>query len=178
MLIFYGETTLENGFDILTKEPRDRLLRGRTVSACSGIELFKSLRGQPIKCYRCGCVADRWIADKHANDKQGPPVLNLYATDRNGQLVLMTRDHIIPKSVGGIDHIDNLRPACATCNEQRGNKLSRAELAFRRANMHLISPERYAKGLARAMTKPKVYMRPFRQIAADDARTEIALVDK
>lgn len=178
MLIYYGETSLEEGFDILAKEPRDRLLRGRTVSSCSGIELFKSLRGQPIKCYKCGCTADRWIADKHSNDRQGPPVLNLYATAKKGELVLMTRDHIIPKSVGGVDRIENLRPACAVCNEGRGNKLSKADLKFRRENMHLVSPERFAKGLERAMTQPKQYMRPFRQIAADDARTEIALVDK
>ena len=36
----------------------------------------------------------------------------------------LTKDHIIPKSLGGTDHDWNLRPACSKCNSIRGNKVS------------------------------------------------------
>jgi len=31
-------------------------------------------------------------------------------------------DHVIPRSQGGTDDIENLRPACQRCNSKRGNK--------------------------------------------------------
>lgn len=31
-----------------------------------------------------------------------------------------TADHIQPRSLGGSDELDNLRPACRTCNSRRG----------------------------------------------------------
>ena len=32
-----------------------------------------------------------------------------------------TADHIVPRSQGGSDQLDNLRPACRPCNQHRGN---------------------------------------------------------
>ena len=32
-------------------------------------------------------------------------------------------DHVIPRSKGGSDDIDNLRPAHKTCNIRRGNRM-------------------------------------------------------
>ena len=37
------------------------------------------------------------------------------------ELYPFTIDHIIPKSKGGTDHIDNLRPMCCLCNWEKGN---------------------------------------------------------
>lgn len=49
--------------------------------------------------------------------------LNLYAIDENGKEVLMTKDHIIPKSKGGADDISNYQTMCERCNEAKGNRL-------------------------------------------------------
>ena len=49
--------------------------------------------------------------------------LNLYAVDDNGDEILMTKDHIIPRSKGGIDDISNYQTMCKLCNEAKGNKL-------------------------------------------------------
>ena len=49
--------------------------------------------------------------------------LNLYAVDDNGDEILMTKDHIIPRSKGGIDDISNYQTMCRLCNEAKGNKL-------------------------------------------------------
>jgi hypothetical protein len=151
MQIFYAEASLEEGFEIGQQPKHSRLLKGREVSLASGFALFQSLRGHTIKCYNCGCVADRWISSKGPSDLKSKPVLNLFATRHHPktkkraawfELVLMTRDHIIPKSYGGSDSVKNLRPACDTCNGQRGHQMTEADLAFMAKHPELISAER------------------------------------
>jgi hypothetical protein len=41
---------------------------------------------------------------------------NLYAADGT----LMTKDHIIPKSKGGIDKVHNMQTMCYPCNKAKG----------------------------------------------------------
>lgn len=48
--------------------------------------------------------------------------LNLYAV-HEGKEVMMTSDHKIPKSKGGINHISNRQPMCYLHNSGKGNKL-------------------------------------------------------
>jgi len=49
--------------------------------------------------------------------------LALYALSKKGQQVLMTVDHVIPKSKGGRDNLDNQVPCCYQCNNNKGNSL-------------------------------------------------------
>lgn len=147
MQIFYHELPLEEGFTLADKPKRDRLIRGREVSNCSGIAFFSAIRGQRIKCWNCSCVADRWIVSKGRNDLRSSPVLNLYGTTKRGEVRLMTRDHIIPKSLGGVDLNENLRPGCEVCNGDRGNSVNKRDLAFMNTHPHLISQARVLKGI-------------------------------
>lgn len=48
---------------------------------------------------------------------------NLYGLDEDGNEVMLTKDHIIPKSRGGKNNIDNYQPMCSNCNNEKGNKL-------------------------------------------------------
>lgn len=43
---------------------------------------------------------------------------NLYADDGT----LMTKDHVVPKSKGGLDKVANMQPMCVRCNKKKGNK--------------------------------------------------------
>lgn len=159
MQIFYREVPLEEGFEISKLDKNSRLVAGREVSTAAGIRLFESLRGTSIKCWQCGCVADRWISCRGQND-HSRPTLNLFAmftprkTRKNKnptpRLVMMTRDHIIPKSKGGVDDIANLRPGCEHCNVERGNNMTADDLAFMEAHPELVSQERLMKALASA----------------------------
>lgn len=166
MQIYHREIDLHAGFEIADLEKHSRLVAGKEVSLCSGIKLFQHLRSGPIMCYKCGCIADRWITTLGQNDRKSKPVLNLFALkiwkptrrrpDPWHQVVLMTRDHIIPKSMGGVDDVENLRPACEICNGQRGTKMDKADQAFMDANPHLISEERRLKGLRAAAKVAKM----------------------
>ena len=158
MDIYFKEIPLEEGFAVALQPKHSRIVAGKEVSLASGIILFQTRwgdgKGGLIKCWRCGCVADRWIATLGQNDKKSKPVLNLYAMrykkTKKGliipKLVLMTRDHIIPKSRGGKDDVENLRPGCELCNGNRGNEMNKRDQKFMDANPHLICPDRKARG--------------------------------
>lgn len=74
-----------------------------------------------IKCVCCGIEGKYFAKEKHFSDKSYH--LNLYAIDEKGNEVLMTKDHILPKSKGGKDEIDNYQTMCIRCNEAKGNNL-------------------------------------------------------
>lgn len=47
---------------------------------------------------------------------------NLYAINADGAEVMLTKDHIVPKSRGGLDILSNYQTMCAPCNSAKGNK--------------------------------------------------------
>ncbi len=50
--------------------------------------------------------------------------LSGYRCLRCGELVKLTRDHIIPLSEGGTDYIDNIQPLCQSCNSIKHTKFT------------------------------------------------------
>lgn len=72
-------------------------------------------------CVTCGCTGSIFRLESHSSDVNRPH-LNMYA-EKDGKMLLMTKDHIIPKSKGGPDHPDNLQTMCHVCNEIKGDKL-------------------------------------------------------
>lgn len=83
-------------------------------------------------CAICGLVGTKMMLDLPPDALT--PHFNLYG-EENGQLVLFTKDHVNPRSLGGKDEIENLRTACHSCNNVRGNDiwLSNEEILRRRA---------------------------------------------
>ena len=174
MQIYFASCSLEEGFSILEEhEKGSRVLRGKQVSRPSGWALFHSLKGQPIRCHFCGCEADRWVSVKGRKNKVGGPVLDLYATSNDGRVVLMTRDHIIPKSLGGKDCVENLRPACGPCNEDRSNEVTEEVIQFAKDHPELIDPHRIKQGLESLQRHVKTL-----KVTVKNAEAEIARMQK
>ena len=73
-------------------------------------------------CVRCGREGSHFYVERHPNETQGGKHLNLYAVDPDGTEVLMTVDHIVPKSLGGSNDLSNLQPMCMPCNQEKGNR--------------------------------------------------------
>ena len=108
------------GDNIFSTKNRKRVMLddGNVVKANSQrIKLFK-LKG--CKCVRCG-IEGKFFAYEGTNKKEAH--LNLYAIDKNGNEVLMTKDHILPKSRGGANQMTNYVTMCSICNFAKGNRL-------------------------------------------------------
>lgn len=82
---------------------------------------LKVFNEKGVKCCNCHNEGIRII--RHCNHLSCTHT-DLYTKD----LVLMTVDHIVPKSFGGNSSIENLRPMCETCNSKRGNHISKNDL--------------------------------------------------
>lgn len=119
--------TLDEGFRFMD-QPRDkRTMNGAPIAPPSGLALFqRELRMDPcggrLRC-SCGLTATHFAATRHSNDKVSPFVLNLFAGS-----VMLTQDHIVPKSLDGSNHVDNMRVMCEPCNRKRGNLLLLTDL--------------------------------------------------
>ncbi len=68
-------------------------------------------------CAVCGIKAKHFVIER--KDYASPWALSLYAI-KNGKEVVMTKDHVIPKSRGGKDNHSNLQVMCIDCNQQKG----------------------------------------------------------
>lgn len=81
-----------------------------------------------VSCRLKGCflALEKSLTDFGGNEqlKEGRGFhLNLYSLDENGCEVLMTKDHIFPKSKGGSDDVSNLQTMCVKCNEKKADKV-------------------------------------------------------
>ena len=99
-------------------------LHGFTIKTKSDrYKLFSTNR----KCVVCGAVGHTMVLESHYIDC--PPVdghyraahFNLYGGKNLGKL--FTKDHILPRSKGGADALENYQTMCAPCNQQKGDKI-------------------------------------------------------
>lgn len=100
--------------------------KSRTNVEVDGFQVYReSLRYATFyqtgtKCVCCGREGSYFVlsADKDGNNADTRRHFNLYSEDG----VLMTKDHIRPKKLGGKDHIDNMQTMCEHCNKLKGSK--------------------------------------------------------
>lgn len=84
-----------------------------------GSQRYRLFKEKGIKCVSCG-IEGRFFAKERTHDIDTYH-FNLYAIDENGEEVLMTKDHIIPKSLGGKNKLSNYQTMCFRCNIEKGN---------------------------------------------------------
>lgn len=73
------------------------------------------------KCVGCGIEGAHFIKEKNPSDRHWH--FNLYGVTPDGEEVLMTKDHIKPKSKGGKDALYNYQTMCITCNGEKGDTM-------------------------------------------------------
>lgn len=105
------------------KKPSKTLFNGHQVN-------LKSLRLQTflekgLTCVTCGRTGTHFALERQIGLKNSNGTayhVNLWATDENGDEYLMTHDHILARSLGGKDAIENTQTMCSPCNAKKGVK--------------------------------------------------------
>jgi len=87
---------------------------------------FKVFKAMGTTCVSCGIEGQYFIKEKDPDDPFF--TLNLYAIDEQGNEVMMTKDHIIPRALGGSDDPENLQVMCQRCNLKKGCCMTQREL--------------------------------------------------
>jgi hypothetical protein len=75
-----------------------------------------------LSCVKCGIIGCYFALENFPKNSHNPH-FNLYGQDASGDEVLITKDHIHPKSLGGSDALDNLQTMCYPCNHAKSNKI-------------------------------------------------------
>lgn len=78
-------------------------------------------------CRCCGIKASFAAVERSPSSKVWKS-LNFYGYDWNGQEVLLTWDHIKPRSLGGRNTLQNSQTLCVLCNTIKGNDLHFREI--------------------------------------------------
>ena len=111
--------------EILAKVGEQNTLEVDFAGGKTGVRL-SSLRLKTFKrstqCVRCGRIGNIIGLDLPKGHQK--PHLNLYCNNPNkgDSMVLMTKDHIVPKSRGGKNHISNMQTMCCHCNAAKADK--------------------------------------------------------
>ena len=113
-LVHIGEFKAEDVFPYVTAEDvkREYQVKGKSYFVRMNSDRYFVFRNNP-KCVACGLEGSRIMLDVNPGDQS--PHFNLYG-EEDGRLVLLTKDHIVPKSKGGEDDLMNFQVMCATCN--------------------------------------------------------------
>jgi len=78
-------------------------------------------------CVSCGLKGEFFVKEKHKKGDSKSFHLNLYGKNKHGSEVLMTSDHIIPKSKGGSDGVRNRQTMCIHCNGNKADNYNEEE---------------------------------------------------
>lgn len=95
------------------KENKDLIVDGYKVRPIS--LRYMTFYQKGITCVCCGRVGSYFKLEAGDTDRGH---FNLYSEDD----ILMTKDHIIPKSKGGKNEVSNMQTMCIICNERKANK--------------------------------------------------------
>lgn len=102
-------------------EPEDEkamvVINGDKIKGNS--QRFQTFFTKGLKCACCGIEGKYFGKEKDFNAARYH--LNLYALDESGNEVLMTKDHIVPRSKGGASELYNYQTMCVKCNIAKGS---------------------------------------------------------
>jgi hypothetical protein len=110
-----GKYEVQEIIDLIKAPGQVAIIQGHRVRV-SGARL-QNFAINGTDCICCGAKGKYFSLEANG----GGYHFNLYAISQYGKPVMMTRDHIKLKSLGGFDTVENYTPMCEKCNNKRAN---------------------------------------------------------
>ena len=106
---------------LVTSKPLGRvLIQGYPI--WTDTDRYESLYVHGCKCAKCGLEASFAAIEKETYSKDKFHI-NIYGTRKeDGKHILLTKDHIYPRAMGGLDIMENYQTLCSSCNGKKSNK--------------------------------------------------------
>lgn len=116
----YGKFDVQSIIELIKSPETHTVLDGHRVSV-SGNRL-RNFSEHGTDCICCGAKGEYFSLETNSKKPPEGLHLNLYARNKYGDMVMMTKDHKVLKSLGGPNELHNYSPMCLACNNLRGNK--------------------------------------------------------
>ena len=107
--------------DVLFKDGEDEriILDGDSIHGNS--QRYQLFFTKGVTCCSCGLIGQYFRKERGRADERYH--LNLYGINQDGVEVMLTKDHIIPRSKGGKNTLENYQTMCQVCNLKKGDRL-------------------------------------------------------
>jgi hypothetical protein len=95
----------------------------KSVDVAMGSHRYQLFVEKGIKCAKCGLKGEYFALERGVGDNPNRFHFNLYGVDTDGNEVLITKDHIIPRSAGGKNKLPNYQTMCYVCNQDKADRI-------------------------------------------------------
>jgi 5-methylcytosine-specific restriction endonuclease McrA len=95
----------------------------KAITVPMGSHRYELFATKGIKCIECGIEGSYFALEKDIADSTSKYHLNLYGKDEYGNEIMITKDHILPKSKGGENRLSNYQTMCYKCNQKKADKV-------------------------------------------------------
>lgn len=113
---------IESALRLLVKaKPLGKVIY-KNYTMITDTDRYENLYEHGCKCAQCGLEASFAAIEKNRYGKKAKYHLNVYGVAADGKELVLTKDHIYPRALGGYDNICNYQVLCERCNTKKGDK--------------------------------------------------------
>ena len=100
-------------------------INGKTqpITVPMGSHRYQLFVAKGTTCVCCGTEGLYFALECNTVGNPSKFHLNLYGRDECGKEIMMTKDHIVPRSKGGENRLSNYQPMCYRCNQKKADKI-------------------------------------------------------
>lgn len=95
----------------------------KSIVVAMGSHRYQLFAEKGCVCVNCDLPGTYFVLERGFNDHKKKFHFNLYGRTRRGKEVMLTKDHIHPRSKGGKNRLENYQTMCIHCNRRKSDHL-------------------------------------------------------
>ena len=117
-----SKADIDNTLRLLVKAKPLGRVTYKNYAMVTDTDRYENLYTHGCKCAMCGLEASFAAIEKNRYGKKSKYHLNVYVIAPDGKELVLTKDHIYPRALGGYDDLHNYQVLCERCNTKKGDK--------------------------------------------------------